>query len=146
MDEADEGNAFGREERAEKKDEVVLITKFERISGPFLLRKLAQTPKRTASKVKTHVYANDPEDCLTFNYEFTALVERRNMIGIVGNVQFTDEDFHIDLDQEHCEEFLERIKGVEVSETDEWILNRNMILESGEPPLEELLRFPDRFY
>lgn len=53
MDGADEGNVFGREERVEKKDEVVVITKFERISGPFLLGKLAQKPKRTASKVKT---------------------------------------------------------------------------------------------
>lgn len=61
-------NAFGREERVEKKDEVVLITRFERISEPFLLGKLAQTPKRTASKVKTHLYANDPEDCVAFNY------------------------------------------------------------------------------
>ena len=49
-DEADEGNVFGREERVEKKDEVVLITKFERISGPFLLGKLAQTPKRTCTQ------------------------------------------------------------------------------------------------
>ena len=74
---------------------MVLITKFERTSGPFLSGKLAQTPKKTASKVKTYLYANDPEDCLAFNYEFTALVERRNMIGTVGDVQFTDEDFHI---------------------------------------------------
>ena len=65
------------------------------------------------------MYASNPEDCLAFNYEFTALVERRKMIGTVGDVQFTDEDFHIDLDQEQYEEFLERIMGVEESETDE---------------------------
>ena len=41
------------------------------------------------------------------------------MIGTVGDVQFTDEDFHIDLDQEQYEEFLELIRGVEESETDE---------------------------
>ena len=38
-DEADEENAVGREERVEKEDEVVLITEFERISGPFFIRK-----------------------------------------------------------------------------------------------------------
>ena len=65
------------------------------------------------------MYANDPEDCLAFNYEFTALVERRNVIGTVGDVQFTEVDFHIDLDQEQYEEFLERVRGVEVCETDE---------------------------
>ena len=48
-DEADEENAVGRVERVEKKDEVVLITKFERNSGPFLLGKLAQTPKEENS-------------------------------------------------------------------------------------------------
>lgn len=41
------------------------------------------------------------------------------MIGTVGDVKFTDQDFHIDLGQEQHEEFLERIKGVEESETDE---------------------------
>ena len=34
------------------------------------------------------------------------------MIGTVGDVQFTDEDFHIDLDQEQYKEFLEHIRGV----------------------------------
>ena len=34
-------------------------------------------------------------------------------------MQFTEEDFHIDLDQDQYEEFLERVRGVEVSETDE---------------------------
>lgn len=112
-------NAFGTEERVKKKDDVVLTTKFERMSGPFLLGKLAQTQKRTASKVKTHLYAKDPETVWHSITVFTALVERRNLIGIVGDVQFTDEDLHIDLDQDQCEEFLERIRGVGASETDE---------------------------
>ena len=33
------------------------------------------------------------------------------MIGTVGDVQFADEDFHIDLDQEQYEEFLDHIRG-----------------------------------
>ena len=116
-------SAYGRRtllnnSREERKEERRNSSHYQ-ISGPFLLGKLTQTPKRTASKVKTHVYASDPEDCLAFNYEFTGLVERRNMIGTVGDVQFTDEDFHIDLDQDQYEEFLERISGVEESEIDE---------------------------
>ena len=47
------------------------------------------------------------------------MVERRNTIGTVGDVRFTDQDFQIDMGQEQHEEFLERIKGVEESETDE---------------------------
>ena len=38
-DEGDEENVVGREESVEKKDEIVLITKFERISRPFLFGK-----------------------------------------------------------------------------------------------------------
>lgn len=90
-----------------KKDDVVLITKFERIGEPFILGKLSQNLKRNSSKVKTHLYASDPEDCLTFNYEFTALVERQLVIGTVGQVEFTDEDFHIELHQELYEECLQ---------------------------------------
>ena len=41
------------------------------------------------------------------------------MIGTVEDVQFTDKDFHINLDREQYEEFVECIRGVEVSETDE---------------------------
>ena len=96
--------------------------------------------------MKTHVYANDPEDCLAFNYEFTALVERRNRIGIVGDVQFTDEDFHIDLDQEQYEEFLERIRGVELSETDEEDFEQEHDPRVRRTSSARTLRFPDRFY
>ena len=96
--------------------------------------------------MKTHVYANDPEDCLAFNYEFTALVERRNRIGIVGDVQFTDEDFHIDLDQEQYEEFLERIRGVEVSERDEEDFEQEHDPRVRRTSSARTLRFPDRFY
>lgn len=65
------------------------------------------------------------------------------MIGNVG-----DKDFHTDLDQEQHEEFLERIGGVEESETDEEDFEvRNIIMESDESALNHVtLRFPDRFY
>lgn len=53
------------------------------------------------------------------------------MIGNVG-----DKDFHTDLDQEQHEEFLERIGGVEESETDEEDFEvRNIIIESDESAL-----------
>ena len=95
------------------KDDVILVAKFKEISESFILAKLAQNLKRTSSKVKTHLYASDPEDCLIFNYEFTAQVEKHLVIGTVWEVQFTDEDFHIDLNQELYEECLERTRGVE---------------------------------
>ena len=94
------------------KDDVILIAQFKEISGSFILGKLAQNLKRTSSKVKTHLYASDPEDCLIFNYEFTAQVEKHLVIGTVWKVQFTDEDFQIDLNQELYEECLERTGGL----------------------------------
>ena len=86
--------------------------------GNFILGKLAQNLKRTSSKVKTHLYASDPEDCLIFNYEFTAQVEKHRVIGTVWEVQFTDtdEDFLIDLNQELYEECLERTRGLKKEE------------------------------
>ena len=95
---------------------MILIAKFKEISGPFILGKLAQNLKRTSSKVKTHLYASDPEDCLIFNYEFTAQVEKHLVIGTVWEVQFTDEDFYIDLNQELYEECLERTRGLKKEE------------------------------
>ena len=91
---------------------MILIAKFKEISGPFILGKLAQNLKRTSSTVKTHLYASDPEDCLIFNYEFTAQAEKHLVIGTVWKVQFTDEDFQIDLNQELYEECLERTGGL----------------------------------
>ena len=76
----------------------------------MILGKLAQNLKRTSSKVKGHLYARDPEDCLIFNYEFTAQVEKHHVIGTVWEVQFADEDFHIDLSQELYKECLERTR------------------------------------
>ena len=92
---------------------MILIAKFKEISGPFILGKLAQNLKRTSSKVKTHLYASDPEDCLTFSYELTAQVEKHLVTGTIWEVQFTDEDFLIDLNQELYEECLERTRGLE---------------------------------
>ena len=89
---------------------MILIAKFKEISGNLILGKLAQNLKRTLSKVKTHLYASDLEDCLIFNYKFTAQVEKHHVIGTIWEVQFTDEDFHI---QELFQECLERTRGVE---------------------------------
>ena len=94
---------------------MILVAKFKESSGPLILGKLAQNLKRTSSKVKTHLYASDPEHCLIFNYEFTAQVEKHLVTGMfhcLWEVQLTDEDFHIDLNQELCEECLERTRGV----------------------------------
>ena len=96
---------------------MILIAKFKEISGSFILGKLAQNLKRTSSKVKTHLYASDPEDCLIFSYEFTAQVEKHLVTGTVWELQFTDEGFHIDLNQELYKEWLERTRGVEERRT-----------------------------
>ena len=58
------------------------------------------------------------------------------MIGTVWEVQFTDEDFHIDLNQELYEECLERTSGVEernMTDVDE----EELIVVSEQPLLEE---------
>ena len=131
------------------RDGLILIAKFTEISGPFILGKLAQNLKRTSAKVKTHQQASDPEDCLIFNYEFTAQVEKHLVTGTVWEVQFTDEDFHIDLNQELYEECLERTRGVEERD----------VTDEGEDELEEeqdprvrttssgrILKLPNRLY
>ena len=59
------------------------------ISGPFTLGNLAKNLKRTSSEVKMHLYASDPEDCLIFNYEFTAQVEKHLAIGTVHRRRFS---------------------------------------------------------
>ena len=41
----------------------------------------------------------------------TAQVEKHLALGTVWEVQFTDEDFHIDLNQQLYEESLEHTKG-----------------------------------
>ena len=82
------------------------------MSRNFILGKLEQNLTRTSSKVKTYPYASDPEDCLIFHYEFIAQVEKHHVIGTVWEVQFPDEDFHIDLNQELYEECLERTRAL----------------------------------
>ena len=47
-DEGDEENVVGREESVEKKDEIVLITKFERIGGPFFIRKTSPNTEKNS--------------------------------------------------------------------------------------------------
>ena len=129
------------------KDDVILIAKLKEISGPFILGKLAQTLNKTSSKVKTHQYANDPEDSLIFT--FTAQVEKHLVIGTVWEVQFTDEDFHIDLNQELYEECLERTRGVE--ERDMTDVDEEELEEEQDPRVRttssgKILKLPNRFY
>ena len=81
--------------------------------------KLAQNLKKTSSKLKTHLYASDPENCLIFNYEFIAQVEKHLVIGTSWEVQFTDEDFHINLNQKLYEEYLEGTRGIEEKDMNE---------------------------
>ena len=140
---------FKRKQRILLKEGVILIAKFKEISGPFILGKLAQNLKRTSSKVKTHLYASDPEDCLIFNYEFTAQVEKHLVIGTVWEVQFTDEDFHIDLNQELYEECLKRTRGVE--ERDMTDVDEGELQEEQDPRVRttssgRILKLPNRFY
>ena len=128
---------------------MILIAKFKEISGPFILGKLAQNLKRTSSKVKTHLYASDPKDCLIFSYEFTAQVEKHLVTGTVWELQFTDEDFRtIDLNQELYEECLERTRGVE--ERDMTDVNEEELEEEQDPRVRttssgRILKLPNRF-
>ena len=126
---------------------MILIAKFKEISGPFILWKLAQNLKRTSSKVKTHLYASDPKDCLIFSYEFTAQVEKHLVTGTVWELQFTDEGFHIDLNQELYKECLERTRGVEERRT--WKRTWRGTTSSCQNNLfrkNPKLKLPNRFY
>ena len=102
------------------------------------------------SKVKTQLYVSDPEDCLIFNYEFTAQVEKHLVIGTVWEVQFTDEDFRaIDLNQELYEECLERTRGVEerdMTDVDEEELEEEQDLRVRTTSSGRILKLPNRFY
>ena len=105
-----------------------------------------KTFKRTSPKVKSHLYASDPEDCLIFNY---AQVEKHLVFGAVWKVQFTDEDFHIDLNQELYEECLERTRGVE--ERDMTDVDEEELEEEQDPRVRttssgRILKLPNRLY
>ena len=128
-----------------QKDDVILIAKFKEISGNFILGKLAQSLKRTSSKVKTHLYASDPEDCLIFNFEFNAQVEKHHVIGIVWEVQFTDEDFHIDLNQE-CLELTRGVEERDMTDVDEEELEEEQDPRVRTTSSGRILKLPNRFY
>ena len=71
------------------------------------------------------------------------------MIGTVWEVQFTDEDFHIDLNQELYEECLERTRGVEgrdVTDVDEEELEQEQNLRVRTTSSGRTLKLPNRFY
>ena len=128
---------------------MILIAKFKEISRLFILGRLAQNLKRTSSKVNTHLHTSDPEDCLIFNYEFTAQVEKHLEFGTVWEVQFTDKAFHIDLNQELYEECLECTRGVE--ERDMTYGDEEELEEEQDPRVrttssERVLQLPNRFY
>ena len=111
---------------------MILITKFEEISGPFILGKLAQNL-----------------NCLIFKYEFSAQAEKHLVIGTVSEVQFTDEDFHIDLNQELYEECLERTRGVEerdMTDVDEEELKEKQDLRVRTTSSGRILKLPNRLY
>ena len=115
----------------------------------FILGKLAQNLKRTSSKVKTHLYASDPEDCLILNYEFTAQVEKHHVIGTVWEVQFTDEDFLSDLNQELYKECLEctrRVEERDMTDVDEEELEEEQDPRVGTFSSGRILKLPNRSY
>ena len=69
--------------------------------------------------------------------------------GTVWEVQFTDEDFHIDLNQELYEECLERTRGVE--ERDMTDVDEEELEEEQDPRVRttssgRILKLPNRFY
>ena len=71
------------------------------------------------------------------------------MIGTVWEVQITDEDFHIDLNQELYEECLERTRGVE--EKDVTDVCEEELEEKQDPCVTTtssgiILKLPNRYY
>ena len=71
------------------------------------------------------------------------------MIGTVWEVQFTDEDFYIDLNQELYEECLERTRRVE--ERDMTDVDEEELEEEQDPRVRttssgRILKLPNRFY
>ena len=70
------------------------------------------------------------------------------MIGTAWELQFTDEDFRIDLNQELYEECLERTSGVE--ERDMTDVDEEELEEEKDPRVRttssrRILKFPNRF-
>ena len=77
----------------------ILISQDDRVSGSFLLGRLAQDWRRnTMETVRTHVYAPDEEDFLLFHYEFTGLVRKANVVQEVGTendkLMYLDDDLY----------------------------------------------------
>ena len=92
--------------------------------------------------------------CLIFNYEFTAQVEKHLALGTVWEVQFTDEDFHIDLNEELYEECLDRTRGAgggggeerDMTDVDEVELEEKQDPRVRTTSFGRILRLPNRFY
>ena len=74
---------------------------------------------------------------------------RETSCGTFWEVQFTDEDFHIDLNRELYEECLERTRGVE--EMDMIDVDEEELEEKQDPRVRttssgRILKLPNRFY
>ena len=67
------------------------------------------------------------------------------MIGIVWEVQFTDEDFHIDLNQE-CLELTRGVEERDMTDVDEEELEEEQDLRVRTTSSGRILKLPNRFY
>ena len=80
--------------------------------------------------------------------KFPTQVEKHHVNGTIWEVQFTDEDFHIDLNQELYKECLEHTRGLKKGTWLMWMkknLKRNKILVSEQALQEECLSFQTVF-
>ena len=82
---------------------ILLISRDERVLGPFLLGNLAQDwkPRMLADTVKVHIYAPDPDNCFLLRYEFTGTVKLHQVVcqlkgdeGITYLKEMNEEDYH----------------------------------------------------
>ena len=67
------------------------------------------------------------------------------MIGIVWEVQFTDEDFHIDLNQE-CLELTRGVEERDMTDVDEEELEEEQDPRVRTTSSGRILKLPNRFY
>lgn len=87
------------------KGSTLLISRDERVSGPFLLGNLAQDwkPRMLTDTAKVHIYAPDPEDCLLLHYEFTGIVKLDQVVcqlkGDEG-ITYLEDDFQLEMNEE----------------------------------------------
>ena len=84
---------------------ILLISRDETVSGPFLLGNLAQDwkPQMLADTVTVHIYAPDPENCLLLRYEFTGTVKLHQVVcqlkGDEG-ITYLKDGFQLEMNEE----------------------------------------------